>query len=318
MIDEHMVQTMLTKRFAYFKVLSEMQNYSQAAEALNISQPALSQQIRHLEEDWGTPLVEYTNHRIKITPSGKLVLKLIEDVEIQVTKLRHQVNDITNVSSGEINVGILMAIDMLDLSSFVGKLHRAKPNLIINVIALTRQEIIRKLLAHDIDVAITYSFSNSNYNRDQFVINKIKKDQFYLVHDKNSFDKTSLTLKDLSHESIAIYTDYYDDEFDRSFSTVKGDSPEIAGRFSTPSQILRFAIETGGSALLPKSYVQTSEFHDIVKHAHAVDRIQSTPINSKAASIDMDIIYHKNDSPSNAVKFFVNQLKQYRKDNLLV
>lgn len=56
-----------------FQVLAEQRNFSRAARALHISQPALTKQIRQLEEEIGAPLFERGRHGARLTPLGRLL-----------------------------------------------------------------------------------------------------------------------------------------------------------------------------------------------------------------------------------------------------
>src|SRR5690606_19868366 len=59
------------RQLRYFVALAEHRHFGKAAEALHISQPSLSQQIRALEADVGTVLVDRTRRRVALTPDGE-------------------------------------------------------------------------------------------------------------------------------------------------------------------------------------------------------------------------------------------------------
>jgi DNA-binding transcriptional LysR family regulator len=58
------------RQLKYFLAVAERMHFTSAAEALHVSQPALSQQIRMLEEEIGVKLLERTNRRVQLTPAG--------------------------------------------------------------------------------------------------------------------------------------------------------------------------------------------------------------------------------------------------------
>ncbi len=59
----------------YFVAVAEELNFTRAAERLHTAQPSLSQQIRQLEEEVGTPLLHRDKHRIQLTEAGAVFLR---------------------------------------------------------------------------------------------------------------------------------------------------------------------------------------------------------------------------------------------------
>ena len=59
------------RQLRYFLALSQQGHFTRAAEMMNVTQPALSMQIRALEEELGAPLVERTAAGVLLTPQGR-------------------------------------------------------------------------------------------------------------------------------------------------------------------------------------------------------------------------------------------------------
>ena len=62
---------MLLRHIRYLLAVAEHRNFTRAAEALHVSQPTLSQQIKQLEENLGAPLLDRTGRRISLTDAGQ-------------------------------------------------------------------------------------------------------------------------------------------------------------------------------------------------------------------------------------------------------
>ncbi|MBQ9942850.1 MAG: LysR family transcriptional regulator [Clostridia bacterium] len=78
---------MNTKQLEYVQVLAREGSFSRAADALNISQPSLSQYIKKIETEIGLPLFDRTNGNVRLTDAGHVYLssgKQILDLEQQM------------------------------------------------------------------------------------------------------------------------------------------------------------------------------------------------------------------------------------------
>ncbi len=78
----------------YFTAAAELLSISRAAERLHVSQPALSRQIRVLEDELGTPLFDRIRQRIRLTEAGAAFLprarQILQDAEQAVREVRGQ------------------------------------------------------------------------------------------------------------------------------------------------------------------------------------------------------------------------------------
>lgn len=69
------------ERFNAFRVVAQTENISRAAELLHVSQPALSQTIRRLEEDWDCPLFDRDGRKIRLNRAGEILLAAVEEID---------------------------------------------------------------------------------------------------------------------------------------------------------------------------------------------------------------------------------------------
>lgn len=74
------------------RALAETLNFSRAAELRNITQPAFGRRIRALEDWSGTPLVDRSTHRLKITPAGEIMLSAAADVIQRLERAKHELD----------------------------------------------------------------------------------------------------------------------------------------------------------------------------------------------------------------------------------
>ena len=94
----------------YFRVLAKVEHYTQAASILSITQPSLSHAISNLESELGTYLFEKQGRNVKLTKSGKLFLKYVDEslniLEIGEKKLK----DFLDPSKGKIDLAFIYTL----------------------------------------------------------------------------------------------------------------------------------------------------------------------------------------------------------------
>jgi DNA-binding transcriptional LysR family regulator len=103
-----------------FIALSESGNFSRAAQARNVAQPALSRHIRSLEEWVGVELIDRTQHPASLTPSGEVMLSTARDIVLRLSQAHSQAHDAHERSEQSLHFA---ATHVLSLAFFPGWLQ---------------------------------------------------------------------------------------------------------------------------------------------------------------------------------------------------
>ncbi|MDX4054554.1 LysR family transcriptional regulator, partial [Pseudomonas aeruginosa] len=93
------------RQFRHFVALAEHGHYARAAEAVNLSQPALSRSIQALEGQLGCTLVERGSRGVALTAHGRLVLEHARRLLAGHRALHNAVSQLANLDSGELCLG---------------------------------------------------------------------------------------------------------------------------------------------------------------------------------------------------------------------
>jgi len=144
------------RHLRYFKVVAEMQHFHRAAEKLFITQPALSNQIKQLEEELNTKLFVRVGRNVKLSESGELVLSAAQRILNEVELLKETVSDIELGQSGSLKLGVLQSINALYLRKLVVEFDREHPNISLQIEEMTNHEIEVNLISGDIDIGIGF------------------------------------------------------------------------------------------------------------------------------------------------------------------
>jgi LysR family transcriptional regulator, nitrogen assimilation regulatory protein len=102
------------RQLAYFLKIAELRSFTSAANALYVSQPALSKQMRQLEEELGTALFIRSDRGIKLTDAGELLKRRSPAILSDITHLRNELQSVFGQEpSGSLAVGMGMSLQDL-------------------------------------------------------------------------------------------------------------------------------------------------------------------------------------------------------------
>ena len=93
------------RHLRYFCVLAEQLHFTKAAALLNVSQPALSHQIKQLEDELGTQLVERTNRRVCLTEAGEVFLARVKRILEQIDQAARETARVGQGDAGSLVIG---------------------------------------------------------------------------------------------------------------------------------------------------------------------------------------------------------------------
>lgn len=138
----------------YFVALEEFRHFRRAAEACNVSQPTLSGQIRKLEEELGTMLLERTSRKVLFTHTGLLLVdqakQILRDVKIFKDMAKRQSNEII----GPIHIGVIPTITPYLLPQVLPILQSNFPKLEVYLHEARTHQLLEQLEQGMIDCAI--------------------------------------------------------------------------------------------------------------------------------------------------------------------
>lgn len=142
------------RQIKYFLALFEEGNMTRAARKLNVVQPALSMQIRHFEEEFGTRFFERTPQGVVPTSAGKrayqLFLPIIKDME----NARQQILDLNGKVSGRIGVGLIPSVAASVLAVALAEFSADYPDVDIRIDESYSGTLLEWVTAGQIDCAV--------------------------------------------------------------------------------------------------------------------------------------------------------------------
>ncbi len=141
------------RQLTYFKALAEQRHFGRAAEVVNVSQPALSVQIREMEASLGQPLVERRSRDAVLTPFGRMILTHAEKVLAEMQALDEAARWRGGLS-GRLNLGLIPTIAPYILPDVLEALRSGDISLDVHVQEGKTARLIRALQAGQLDAAV--------------------------------------------------------------------------------------------------------------------------------------------------------------------
>lgn len=142
------------KQFRYFEALAREGHFGRAADACSISQPALSMQIRDLEEVLGKELFERSSKQIRLTSFGEAFAERVR----KIVGLVDELDDFALAARGSfltrLRIGVIPTIAPYLLPKFIGRITHLHPGLDIHVRETQTEKLIQELEQGRLDAAI--------------------------------------------------------------------------------------------------------------------------------------------------------------------
>ncbi|MBB5516187.1 LysR family hydrogen peroxide-inducible transcriptional activator [Rubricella aquisinus] len=142
------------RQLRYFEALAHHGHFGRAAEASFVSQPALSMQIRELEETLGVTLVERGSRTVRLTPVGEETAARARDILRAVDELGDMARNAAGGLAGRLRIGVIPTVAPYLLPSVITTLSRMYPALDIKIRETITPTLISALKEGRIDMAI--------------------------------------------------------------------------------------------------------------------------------------------------------------------
>ena len=193
------------KHLRYFEALARHGHFGRAADACAISQPALSMQIKELEELLGTKLFERSARQVRLTGFGDELALRVRTIMQSIDELGDMARASHNRLTGRLRIGVIPTIAPYLLPAIVGNITRSHNDLDIHVHETLTSKLIQELAEGWIDTAIVAlpvsepSLSEVALFDESFVLVRPGEDAGKPVPDPEMLSKMKLLLLEDGH-----------------------------------------------------------------------------------------------------------------------
>jgi DNA-binding transcriptional LysR family regulator len=141
------------RQLEYFVAVAKYRHFGRAAEAVYVTQPALSQQVQRLEAELGIALLRRTSRGVELTPAGEDLLGRAEQILAEVTEARGAMDEHAGVVRGAVRVAATTA-DALHLPDVLAAFHREHPGVRLALRHASASEVLALVRRGAVDLAV--------------------------------------------------------------------------------------------------------------------------------------------------------------------
>jgi DNA-binding transcriptional LysR family regulator len=162
----------------YFLALAKELNFTRAAEACNVTQPALTRAIKGLEEEFGGPLFSRERRNSHLTELGRTILPYVETIQAQSQAAIEKSRAYNSLDGVELKLGVMCTIGPSALSGLICGFQRAFPGASMDIRDGSQRGVFDKLTRGEIEIGI---LNTSNLPTDGMQAISLYSERFVIV-----------------------------------------------------------------------------------------------------------------------------------------
>lgn len=283
------------RHLRYFAAVAEHLNFTRAAAKLRVAQPALSRQIRDLEEELGVALLERNSRFVRLTPAGVAFVAEARAVLQRAADAVQTARAFVTGQRGEIHIGYAPSPTVELLPQALRLFQDECPAVRVILHDLSAQEILQGLRSGRLDAALTVQGRPKDMRGVAFTKLRAYPLRLAVANGHRLAKASRVSLTKIQPDKLLVYTRHdYPDYFAMLEAMFAGRAamPEIAEEHDSATSLLA-AIEAGrGVAIVPS----------VLSHL-AGPRISFRGIHSAAASVIVGVATQRKNPGLMAARF---------------
>lgn len=186
-------------RLTVFRAVAHHLSLSRAAEELLLTQPAVSQQIKALEEEFGVPLFDRGGGRISLTPGGKALLPFAKKLKTLSEQALAAVASAYGQQAGDLSLGASQTIAQYLLPTFMAGFMQRNPKVRIIARSGNTDQMLGALVSGDIQLAL---LEGPEQRKDVHIEPFMEDHMVLVVPSSHEWAGQKITLNDLKSQPL--------------------------------------------------------------------------------------------------------------------
>ncbi|MCP4995392.1 MAG: LysR family transcriptional regulator [Gammaproteobacteria bacterium] len=189
---------MADRRLQVFHTVARLLSFTKAAEMLHMTQPAVTFQVRQLEEYFNTRLFDRTHNRISLTEAGSKVFEYADRIFELYTEMENSVRKMTGEIGGSLTIGASTTIAEYMLPALLGDFKKKYPEVVIHLKVSNTDGIVSMVENNTIDLGVVEApVANKN-----LIVEVCRVDQLVAIVPPGHPEAAKATL---DHSDLARY-----------------------------------------------------------------------------------------------------------------
>lgn len=240
------------QQLEYALTLEKLGSFTRAAQALNMTQPALSLQIKNLENEIGISLFDRSRSRIEPTEQGLKFLLKAGEIVMAGKQLKEYAITLGSQFGGELKLGIIPTLSPYLVPLFLDPLLNQYPELSLEIHELLTEEILQKIRLGDLDGGII----STPISRQGITVSPLFYESFYMYQNNGTSSQTqSLKVSHLDLNNLWLLEEgncFRDQVSDICSLKNEKVNAKIDYHCSSIDSLIRLVDHQGGSTILPE------------------------------------------------------------------
>ena len=136
-----------------FAAVAKNLSFTRAADELHLTQPAVSMQLRQLEQQAGVPLTEQLGKQIHLTQAGTEVYRYARAILQQVAEMDDVLDELKGLTGGELRIAAISSANYF-APNLLGVFHQRFPDIRVNLDVTNQASVLRQVAENEVDMAI--------------------------------------------------------------------------------------------------------------------------------------------------------------------
>ncbi|REF25542.1 LysR family transcriptional regulator [Xenorhabdus cabanillasii] len=234
----------------YFLAVAEHHGFTRAAAALHVSQPALSQQVKLLEESLGIQLFDRSGRNTRLTDAGEVYLQYVRRAFQALDEGKRAIHDVEDLSRGSLRVAVTPTFITYFIGPLVAEFYARFPNITLQIQEISQERMEGLLINDDLDIGIAFDDGDSPEITSRVLLTE--KLTLVVARHHPLAQQHHITLNELNDEKLILLSAEFATraQIDRSFRQM-GLHPQVQMEMNSISAVLEVIRRTSLSTLLP-------------------------------------------------------------------